>query len=299
MVDLINSFISYIKNERNLSLNTASSYRQDVMQFYSFLRSKGLSQKDLTKVDYILARSYLIFLEKRGLSRRSIARKIISCRSFYKYLMRERKVGANPFILLHTPKMEKRLPSFLYIEEVDRILDGPSLDTHLGQRDRAIIELLYASGMRISELVNLKVSDLDLGQNEVLVYGKGAKERIVLIGSFAKQYLQRYMDKGRNHLLKGKTTLKYVFINKNSGKLTSRSIERMIKGYAKVAGITKKVTPHTLRHSFATHLLEGGADLKVVQELLGHSSLSTTQIYTHLTKEKLKKIYDKAHPRAI
>ncbi|MFC1767336.1 tyrosine recombinase XerC [Candidatus Margulisiibacteriota bacterium] len=298
MIDLINSFISYIRSERNLSANTVSAYRQDLTQFYRYLKSRSLLSKDLSRMDYHFARSYLLFLEKKKLSRRSLARKIIACRSFFKYLMREKKSTINPFELLHTPKLEKRLPTFLYAGEIKKMLNAPRLKTPLGQRDKAILELLYASGMRISEITDLKMTDLDFGQNEILVYGKGAKERIVLMGSFARQALRKYIDNGRNGLLKGRTTAKSVFINKNGGNITPRSVERMIKRYTKEAGIKKKVTPHTFRHSFATHLLEGGADLKVVQELLGHSSLATTQIYTHLTKEKLKKIYDKTHPRA-
>lgn len=295
MIDLIGSFMSYLKNERNLSSNTVSSYGLDLRCFHSFLRNRHMTYDN---VDYFSARAYLISLEKKGLSRRSIARNIIACRTFFKYLLREKKVMANPFELLQTPKLEKRLPSFLYIDEVKRLMEKPDTASPLGQRDKAILELLYASGMRISEIVNLKLADIDFSQSEVLVFGKGSKERIVLIGSYAKQALKSYIDEGRNRLLKGRIGIKNVFVNRSGGKLTSRSVERMVGGYARSAGINKRVTPHTLRHSFATHLLEGGADLKVVQELLGHSSLSTTQIYTHLTKEKLKKIYDKTHPRA-
>jgi integrase/recombinase XerC len=206
-------------------------------------------------------------------------------------LLRERKIKLNPFEHILTPKLGKRLPSFLYPDEVVKLLNEVDLKKKNGPRDIAILELIYSSGMRVGEIAKLKIGDIDLESGEVLVHGKGDKERIVLMGSYAIKALRKYLEpKPEND--------NNLFLGRTETKLTARSIERMIRKYARKAGISKRVTPHTLRHSFATHLLEGGADLKVVQELLGHSSLSSTQIYTHLTKEKLKSIYDKAHPRA-
>ena len=293
MRNFITRFQSYLRSERNLSENSVLAYIRDSKQFTSFIEKKGSLFNQPDRIDHAFARSYLRHLELKDLSRKSIARKISSCRVFFRYLMREGKVKSNPFEQLLTPKLGKRLPSFLYPEEVIKLLDSVDLKKSNGLRDIAILELTYASGMRVSEISCLKAGDIDLENGEVLVHGKGDKERIVLMGSKAIGSLGKYIDS-----IKGKRNDKYLFQGQRGTRLTSRSIERMIKKYAKKAGITKKVTPHTLRHSFATHLLGGGADLKVVQELLGHSSLSTTQIYTHITKEKLKKVYDLAHPRA-
>jgi integrase/recombinase XerC len=292
MRQFIAPFQVYLRTERNLSENSVLAYTRDLQQLMEYISTKGSLYDDPERIDYPFARSYLRYLEMKDLAKKSLARKVSSCRVFFKYLLREGKIKLNPFDQLLTPKLGKKLPSFLYPEEVTKLLATPNTSKLEGIRDVAILELIYASGMRVGEIVLLKRNDMDLGSGEILVHGKGDKERIVLIGRKAIFAMKRYLVN-----LKDKSQ-KYVFQGRRITKLTSRSIERMIKKYAKMAGLAKRVTPHTLRHSFATHLLNGGADLKVVQELLGHASLSTTQIYTHITKEKLKSVYDGAHPRS-
>lgn len=292
MKPLVEPFHSYIKLELNLSPHTVDAYIRDINQFMGFVKSKGTLFDDPRRIDPAFARSYLRWLELNGLSKKSVARKISSCRAFFRYLYREGKIKLNPFEHILTPKLGKRLPSFLYPEEVIKLLNAVNLKHKNGPRDIAILELIYASGMRVGEIAKLRVENVDLESGEVLVQGKGDKERIVLIGSHSIDAIRSYLA-GRKS--KDEKTL---FLGRAGSRLTSRSMERMVRKYARKARIDKRVTPHTLRHSFATHLLSGGADLKIVQELLGHSSLSTTQIYTHITKEKLKSIYDKAHPRA-
>lgn len=295
MKDLINSFIDHLENERNLSGNTTESYLIDLLQFERFMRSRDLGGvQDIGKVQ---ARMFLMDLEEKGLSRRSIARKISSIRSFFKYLMKKKAARANPWAALSTPKIAKKLPGFLYKEEIETLMDAPDIKTPAGMRDKAIIEMLYASGMRVSELTELNISDVDKEDGEILVTGKGSKERVVLIGSKALTAARDYLRYARPKLNKASSN-KAMFVGRSGTRLTARSVERALKKYIKISGIDKKVSPHSLRHSFATHLLEGGADLRSVQELLGHSSLSTTQIYTHVTKERLKSVYDKSHPRA-
>jgi integrase/recombinase XerC len=292
MKPFVDPFRSYLKLELNLSPHTVLAYTRDVDQFIGFVKSKGSLFDDPQRIDPAFARSYLRWLELKSFSKKSVARKISSCRAFFRYLLRERKIKLNPFEHILTPKLGKRLPSFLYPEEVIKLLNAVKLKHKNGPRDLAIIELIYASGMRVGEVAKLRADNVDLEGGEVLVQGKGDKERVVLIGSFAINSIKAYLA---NRNIKDESCL---FLGRAGSKLTSRSIERMIRKYARKAGLEKRVTPHTLRHSFATHLLSGGADLKIVQELLGHSSLSTTQIYTHITKEKLKSIYDKSHPRA-
>lgn len=291
MKNYILPFQTYLKSERNLSINTILAYIRDLKQFMAFAASRGSLFENPERIDLSFARNYLRYLEVQKLSRKSMARKMSSCRAFFRFLTRERKIKLNPFEHILTPKLGKRLPSFLYPEEVIKLLNAVNLKLKNGQRDIAILELIYASGMRVGEVARIKTDDIDLENGEVLVHGKGDRERVVLIGSHAVTAIRKYLE-GM------KKDEKHLFLGRTGSKLTSRSIERMIRKYAKKVGFAKRVTPHTLRHSFATHLLERGADLKIVQELLGHSSLSTTQIYTHLTKEKLKSVYDKAHPRA-
>ncbi len=291
MKSCIAPFQTYLKSERNLSINTILAYIRDLNQFIGFTKGKGSLFENPERIDHSFARNYLRYLEVQKLSKKSIARKISSCRAFFRFLLRERKIKLNPFEHILSPKLGKRLPSFLYPEEMVKLLNSVNLKLKNGPRDLAILELIYASGMRVGEVAKLKLDDVDLENSEILVHGKGDKERVVLIGSHAVSSIRKYLE-GR------KSKENTLFLGRMGTKLTSRSIERMIRKYAKKAGLAKRVTPHTLRHSFATHLLDRGADLKIVQELLGHSSLSTTQIYTHLTKEKLKSIYDKAHPRA-
>jgi len=282
---LVDSYLASLKSERNFSPYTLVNYRLDLEQLIKFLAER---KKLLSRVDRAVAREFLYHLEGDKYSRRSLARKISAVRSFFRWLVREKKASANPFELISTPKIEKRLPNFLYEEEMIKMLKVPAP----GGRDAALLELLYGAGLRVSEAIKLNTSDLDLSEGEVRIMGKGSKERIGLIGSYAVAALRQYLSS------RGRTDSRAVFQNKRGGRLTGRSVERLIKSYAQKAGLDKTVTPHTLRHTFATHLLSAGADLRTVQELLGHSSLSTTQVYTHVTRERLKSVYDLAHPRA-
>lgn len=294
----LQKFILHLKQERNLSDHTASNYFRDLDQLFNFLDKKGYI--NWSRVNVTTARQFLVMLEEKKYSRRSLARKISACRSFFRYLVMEEVVKDNPFNVISTPKLPRKLPNFLYLQEMKKMLDQPDLKTAYGLRDRAILELLYGSGMRVSEVVKLNLDDIDMHGGEVRVFGKGRKERVVLIGSHAKASINEYLDVGRPQLsqLTKKDLRGAVFLGKWGTRITSRSIERMIVKYAKQAGLDKKITPHTIRHTFATHMLSGGADLKIVQELLGHASLSTTQVYTHITKERMKKVYDSHHPRA-
>lgn len=286
---LLDKYIKFLKNERNYSPHTQSNYQRDLKFLVSFIGQR--------KIDRTLAREYLLALEKNKFSRRSIARKLSSTRSFCRFLVRDKKLEQNPFESLLTPKLPKKLPNFLYPEEINGLLSATEEKTPSGLRDRAILETIYGTGLRVAELIRVNLSDLNFEEGEIKVMGKGSKERIVLFGSKAREALHHYIDEGRPKLA-GKKKAAALFINHHGDRLTARSVEEMIVHQARKAGITKKVTPHTLRHSFATHLMAGGADLRVVQELLGHVSLSTTQVYTHITKERLKEVYDSAHPRA-
>ncbi len=246
-------------------------------------------------------RKYIVYLKKCDYSVRSICRKISTVRSFFKFLSREGIVDINPTINLITPKIKKKLPSFLYLEEINKLIETPTGHTISGIRDRAILELLYGTGMRVGELVNLNISDIDLYEKTVRVFGKGSKERILPLGNPSIKAVKKYLTVRnifRKNISINKNDLDALFLNRFGGRLSVRSIRRLIIKYMKIAGLNKKISPHVLRHSFATHLLGGGADLRSVQELLGHESLSTTQIYTHITKERLKVIYKKSHPRS-
>jgi len=274
----LEQFKKYLTNEKNYSIHTVKNYEKDIEQFILF-------SKELEKVDEKKIREYLEFLSKKY-SKNSTIRKIIALRNFFRFLIKNKKILKNPFEYILTPKKEKRIPGVLTENEVKTLLDSIPCDNFFSLRDRVIMELLYSSGIRVNELVNLNINDVDFFNEEIKVTGKGNKERIVPVGSVAINFLQKYVKE-----LKNKTNTKILFINKNKGRLTTRAVEMIVKSYAKKAGILKRVTPHTLRHSFATHLLDRGADLRSVQELLGHSNLSTTQIYTHLSIQKLKKEY--------
>lgn len=312
-VSWIEDFLVYLEGERNLSRHTLRAYRNDLGQF-----AKAVDLSDLAAVGFKDMREYLHRLQKENYSRTTLARKMAAIRSFFRYLYRERVVQNNPAQGLSTPKLEKRLPKFLDWAQLEKLLMAPASATAQGLRDRAILEVLYSTGVRVSELVSLNLNHLHPEENEITVFGKGAKERIVLLGEHARQALDLYLQKGRPLLMtsaefgirneKSKVNIpdsaprtphsEALFINRDGTRLTERSIHRLIQRHAKKAGINRKVSPHTLRHSFATHMLEGGADLRVVQELLGHTSLSTTQIYTHVSQDRLKSIHQKAHPRS-
>ena len=301
MKEHINSYISFLENEKNYSNNTIISYKNDLLQLLNYLEDfKIIKRHNLQNIDRSIMRKYIVFLKKCDYSARSICRKTSTIRSFFKFILREGILKTNPTINLFTPKIEKKLPFFLYLQEINKLIETAPGNTIFGKRDRAILELLYGTGMRVGELVNLNVHDIDLYEKTVRVFGKGSKERILPLGNPSIKAIKEYIT-SRNLFIKNisitKIDLDALLVNRFGGRLSARSIRRIIIKYMRIAGLNKKVSPHVLRHSFATHLLGGGADLRSVQELLGHESLSTTQIYTHITKERLKIIYKKSHPR--
>lgn len=291
----IREYIGYLRIEKNASNYTVDSYLKDINDFVTFIKTIDINNLD--EVTYLNIRKYLAFLNEKQYAKRTIARKISSLRSFYRFLVRENYLEVNPFLMVSTPKIEKKLPNFLYEEEIIELINAPDLSKNLGLRDRAIIEILYASGMRVSELVSLNIDSIDFSHQIILVFGKGAKERYVNIGDFALEALINYLEKARPKL-NPLTNENAVFLNRYGSRLSDRSVRRMIDKHINKISISKKVSPHTLRHTFATHLLNAGADLRSVQELLGHVNISTTQIYTHVTKERLQTIYNDNHPRA-
>jgi integrase/recombinase XerC len=295
MQKIFDRYISHLEAERRASPYTVRNYKTDLLDFFDFLKGKGVSS--LQEVDRHVVRDYMGHLAKQRIVKASIARKLSAIRSFYRYLLREKIISTNPVEEASSPKLDKRLPSFLTPDEVVRLLKAPDLSTPQGQRDRALLELLYASGLRVSELAGLTLEQVNLDTNEIRVWGKGSKERMVLMGEPAAEALRNYLEQGRPQLV-GEKRNDALFLNRYGQRLTERQVQRMLQQYAKKSGIGKRVHPHLLRHTFATHLLDGGADLRVVQELLGHAQLSSTQIYTHVTKSQAKKIYLSAHPMA-
>jgi len=287
----------YLEAERNASPYTVRNYKDDLLDFLYFLKKKKIDPLDESKVDRHVMRDYLSHLAERGIAKASIARKLSAIRSFFRYLVREEIIPKNPIEQVSSPKLDRRLPSFLTKEEMEKLLGAPDLSTPLGQRDQALLELLYASGLRVSELTGLTPEQVDLNSNEIRVWGKGSKERMVLMGEPAAGALKNYIEDGRLKLM-GKKKSQALFLDRYGQRLTERSVQRLLEQYAKKAGIGKRVHPHMLRHTFATHMLDGGADLRVVQELLGHARLTSTQIYTHVTKGQARKVYLSAHPLA-
>jgi len=292
---LIDNFLNYLRVTKAKSENTTKAYAEDLAQFLEYLKQKKLSEPVLLNINHLHIRGFLAQLRDRELSKRTIARKLSTLRSFYKYLTMEGLIKQNVAKAVHAPKTSKKLPLFLYPQEIEALLSAPKKDI-LGIRDRAIIELLYATGMRVGELVSLKTSDINFGANYIIVFGKGSKERIVFFGQKAAESLEEYLKKSRPFLVKD-FECDSLFLNKNGTVLSDRSVRRIIDKYVKAVALNSNISPHTLRHTFATHMLNNGADLKTVQELLGHSSLSTTQIYTHVTKDRLKDVYQKTFPR--
>jgi len=296
-------FLKYLNNEKNYSSYTATSYQIDLIQLFNFIKkNKLLKSIDIpTGITNRVLRKYIVHLKEKNYSRRSINRKISSIRSFFKFICKENIINNDPTSNLVTPRIEKALPHFLYSQEVEKLIETPQQNSPSGIRDVAILEMLYGTGMRVSELINLNISDFDSEEKIIRVVGKGSKERILPVSNHILRAMEKYMQI-RSLINKSKNKLnienKALFVNRYGGRITTRSIRRIITKYIKMANLNKKLSPHVLRHSFATHLLGGGADLKSVQELLGHKSLSTTQIYTHITKERLKQIYRQSHPRA-
>jgi len=295
MQKIFDRYIQYLEAERNASPYTIRNYRSDLADFFKFLKGKELTL--LNEVDRHVLRDYLSHLAERSIAKNSIARKLSAIRSFFRYLVREELIPKNPIEQVSSPKLDRRLPSFLTKEEMEKLLNAPDLSTPLGQRDQALLELLYASGLRVSELTGLTPEQVDLNSNEIRVWGKGSKERMVLMGEPAAGALKNYIEDGRLKLM-GKKKTQALFLDRYGQRLTERSVQRLLEQYAKKAGIGKRVHPHMLRHTFATHMLDGGADLRVVQELLGHARLTSTQIYTHVTKGQARKVYLSAHPLA-
>ncbi len=286
MIKYLDKFFTYLDIEKNYSTHTALNYRIDLEEFAAFL-----GENSVTAVEYPDLRRFLAQLKGRNLKPRTLARKLSSLRSFFKYLQREDVIQSNPAKLLVTPKLDKPLPHFMSEEETVQLIEAPRKGKFNSLRDKAIFEILYSTGIRVSELVGLNVDDVDFIGNIIKVLGKGKKERIVPIGDQALNVLKAYVDQR-------KVNNKFIFVNKGGTRLSDRSVRNIINKYILEQSMAQHVTPHMFRHSFATHLLNHGADLRSVQELLGHVNLSTTQIYTHLTTEKLKKVYDQAHPRA-
>ncbi|MFA5156874.1 MAG: tyrosine recombinase XerC [Candidatus Omnitrophota bacterium] len=285
----IEKFIRYLQIERNYSAHTVLNYHHDLEDFRAFLADKNIED-----IDYLFLRKYLALLKEKNISARSVSRRLSAMRSFFKFLAREGLLKANPISIVSSPKQEKRLPIFLTEEEVKKLIDAviPKAETdEAALRDKAILETFYSTGMRISELVGLSMPDIDFISGIIKVMGKGKKERIVPIGEHAIKAIRRYLQKRS-------TESGALFLNKNKRRITDRGVRNIVAKYIRLASLRQGVSPHTLRHSFATHLLNRGADLRSVQELLGHANLSTTQVYTHLTTERLKSVYDKAHPRA-
>lgn len=288
----VEDFLNFLTTEKGASGHTTKNYAIDLREFVKFI-----AEKDLKGLTYLDVRAFLAFLKTRDYSKSSISRKLACLRSFFKYLARENFLTQNPAAGIATPKKEKRLPSFLNPDEITKLLDAPAKNCWEEKRDKAILEMLYSSGLRVSELVGLNHEDLDFFGGLVRVRGKGKKERIVPVGQVALNGIRAYIDKKAPK--EGPHTVqKPLFISRVGGRLTDRSIRRMILKYVKRTGLGKEISPHTFRHSFATHMLDRGADLRSVQELLGHANLSTTQIYTHVTTQRLKDAYTAAHPRA-
>lgn len=295
MREIIAEFIDYLSSERGLAPNTLESYSRDLVQFSRYLEKDPVASYDSASRTTVV--SYLLYLQKQGKATSTIARRLAALKAFYQYLVRESRVVQDPTAHLESPKQQKRLPKVLTVKEVERLLSQPEQKDASGLRDRAMLELLYATGIRVSELVSLNLEDANLNAEYIRCLGKGSKERIVPMGSMAVRSLQRYLERGRARLVRNPEEGS-LFVNHHGRRLTRQGFWKIVKKYAREARIKKKITPHTLRHSFATHLLENGADLRSVQEMLGHADISTTQIYTHLTKGKLKEVYAKAHPRA-
>ncbi|WP_110929406.1 tyrosine recombinase XerC [Bacillus massiliglaciei] len=297
LTEEFHSFAEYLQIEKNYSLHTLNNYKRDIEEFYLFLHEQGI--EDLAQVEYFDARLFLTKLHQNDLSKRSVARKTSCLRSFYKFLLREGKVKENPFSLVSLPKKDQKLPRFLYEEELNHLFSSLKRNSPKEIRDAALLELLYASGIRVSECCEIKLKDLDFSLGTILIHGKGKKDRYVPFGNYAREALDTYINSARNDLIPStKPDHSYLFVNFRGSPLTARGIRYILNGLIEKAALEGSLHPHMLRHSFATHLLNRGADIRTVQELLGHSKISSTQVYTHVSKDQLKKVYNATHPRA-
>jgi len=294
MDQLLDQFLHYLVVEKGLSRNTIEAYSHGLTRFFDHLKENRTQDvRDVTKFD---VQGFLLALRKKNLSARSVARDLAAIRSFFRFLSQEGILDTNPVEDIESPKTARTLPEILSLKEIEQILEQPDLHTPLGIRDRAMMEMLYATGMRVSELTHLPTHQVNLEGGYVLLYGKGSKERIVPLGSEAMKWVARYLEAARGVLSKGKESPS-LFINRSGKGMSRQRFWKNLKDYARKAGLHKRITPHLLRHSFASHLLERGADLRSVQMMLGHVDISTTQIYTHVTGEKLKKVHKQYHPR--
>lgn len=290
----IDNFIDYLKKQRNYSDYTINNYYKDLIEYSLFLDNNHLQ---FDKMDYKKCIDYLRYLDTKNLKKTSISRKLSSLRTFYKYLVLNNKSDNNPFMLVSSPKKEKRIPKFINYENIDEIFKMPDINTEVGQRERVILEILYSSGVRVSELVSIKIKDIDFSEKTIVITGKGNKERMVSFGDYAKEAIELYIKDGRKKLL-GDVDSEYLIVGHNKESLTTRRVEQIIDDIIKHTSIKLNITPHVFRHTFATHLLDQGCDLIVVQELLGHASLSSTEIYTHVSNEQIRNVYLNAHPRS-
>lgn len=289
MDEQLKEFLDYLEYERKYSLYTVDSYDHDLTEFVEFLKEKNI--KDFNKVDYQLIRDYLVCLYNKKYKNKTICRHISSLRSLFKYLLLNKEITTNPMVLITNPKLEKKLPNFLYYNDLEKILETPDQTNFFGLRDELIIELMYATGIRVSELVNIKVKDIDFVKKTIQIFGKGKKERIVLFGSKTLELIKKYLNESEfDH--------EYLILNQRGRKITERGVRLILEKNVRKSGVKTHVTPHTIRHTFATHMLNEGANLVTVQELLGHENLATTQVYTHVSNERLRAVYLKNHPRA-
>lgn len=297
MRDALRDYLNYLSVERGLASNTLESYARDLRQYLTYLKEKK-NIDDLNDSTQTMVIGYLLQMQAKGKATATLSRSLAAIKSYYHFLFRENLIKVDPTINMDAPKQEKHLPKVLAVEDVTKLMEQPDLKMPAGIRDRAMLEVLYATGLRVSELIALKVSDMNLEIGYLKCFGKGSKERIVPMGSMAVKSVRHYLDHARKFLASsiGEETL---FLNHHGRPMTRQGFWKIIKKYAESGNLQVEVTPHTLRHSFATHLLENGADLRSVQEMLGHADISTTQIYTHLTKSKLREVYDKSHPRAL
>ena len=293
MNNLIDIFIEYLKIQKNYSEYTLLNYKKDLVEYSEFLNSNKYKYNEM---DYKKCTTYLLYLDNKKLKKSSISRRLSSLRTFYKYLVLNNYVDNNPFLLVSSPKKEKRMPKFINYAGIEEIFNIPNIKTKEGQREKVILEVLYGSGIRVSELVNIKIKDIDFNNKTILIFGKGSKERVVSFGDPALDSISLFIKEGRKEYLEGKDS-EYLIVGKKDEKLTTRRIEQIINELIDKTSIKMNITPHMFRHTFATHLLDNGSDLLAVQELLGHESLSSTEIYTHISNEHLRDVYMKCHPR--
>ena len=294
MEALVQRFVNFLERDKRLSMNTLQSYRRDIEQFFNYLREINLQNISNSNKTTVIA--YLLYLQKKGRATSTISRNLASIRSFYQYIAKNKLIDHDPTAELESPKVEKKLPQILSPEEVELLLDQPQCVDLKGYRDKAMLELLYATGIRVSELIQLDIQDLNMDLAYIKC-NKGTRERMIPIGSMAIGALKEYLNKSRPLLIQNNDE-KALFVNINGGRLTRQGFWKIIKQYKNQAQISKDITPHTLRHSFAAHLLENGADLRSIQEMLGHSDISSTQIYAQIAKNRIKEVYKKTHPRA-